>query len=295
MLQSLTSSLPGSNKMYSSVNMDIFVVSDGEVPYDKSCFAPGIDRTDVDAVSKNTTDYISLTHNVLVFRRNNSIILIDAGNGKTSSGEGGHLISNLKAIGIEPDMVTDVVLTHAHPDHLGGLIDSNRQLAFPNASILISQEEYDFWQSDTPDFSKSKNTPQMLRDVQKNIQQMLVVIKDRLQFFHGTDLLFDFLQPIPAIGHTPGHYMFIVNTGNEKFVHMGDICHEELMLFNKPEWGTVFDIDFDLAVTIRVEVLNWFAASKELVFGYHMPWPGFGKVVKNRTGLKWEAKDSFEE
>lgn len=289
MLQSFTSSLPGSSRRYRSGNMDFFVVADGEVPYDKSCFAPGVSRAHLDIVSKNTTDYITLTHNVLLFLRNSRIILIDAGNGDTATGEGGHLISNLNAIGITPDMVTDVVLTHAHVDHLGGLINVHQQLTFPMAAIHIAQEEYEFWQCDTPHFSKSKHTPQVLREVQKNIQQILAVIKDKLQFFHGSDLLFDFLQPMAAKGHTPGHYMFTVNLGSERFVHMADICHEDLVLFSNPEWGTVFDIDFDLAVKMRLEVLNRFAVSKELVFGYHMPWPGFGRVVKKGSGFVWEV------
>lgn len=289
MLPFFTGSLPCDKRMYRLGNIDVFVVSDGEVPYQKSCFAPGISRSDLDIVCKSSTDYITLTHNVLVFLRGSRIILIDAGNGYTDTGEGGQLINNLKAIGISPEMVTDVVLTHAHPDHLGGLVNIHQQLTFPVASIHISQVEYDFWQSDAPDFSKSKNTPKVLRKVQKDIRQKLGIVKDKLQFFQETDLLFDFLQPIPAKGHTPGHFMFIVNVGNEKFVHMADICHEDLVLFNNPEWGTVFDIDFDLAVEMRLEVLNRFAASRELVFGYHMPWPGFGRVVRKESGFAWEV------
>ncbi|HEY8955293.1 MBL fold metallo-hydrolase [Chitinophaga sp.] len=288
MLQSLTSPLPDGVSAFRAGNMDIYVISDGEVPYNKSCFAPGISRNDLNVVSGSTAEYIKLTHNIMVFVRNNRTILIDAGNGSTDTAGGGHLISNLKTIGIAPEDVTDIVLTHAHPDHLGGLTDMNQQLTFPMASIYISKAEYDFWQSDTSDFSKSKNTPQALMKIRKNIQQVLMVIKDKLQFFDEPDLLFGFLQPMAAKGHTPGHFMFTINIGNEKFVHMADICHEDTVLFNRPEWGTIFDIDFDLAAKTRFNVINGFATSKELVFGYHMPWPGFGKVMRKGSGFMWE-------
>ncbi len=275
------------NMIFQLADMDIMVISDGEVPYDNNCFAPGISREALSQVRGNHAENILLTHNILVFIHNNRIILIDAGNGAGTAPLGGNLICNLQVAGISPDMVTDVVLTHAHPDHIGGLFSIDKQPTFTNATVHIAQAEYDFWLSGQPDFSRSKNSPEALTTVQEDIKQMLVLLKDRLQFFSGNTQLLGFLEPVIAAGHTPGHCIFNIHTRDSQFVHMADICHEELVLFNQPAWGTVFDIDFDLAVQTRIEALHHFADSGTLVFGYHMPWPGFGKVVKKGNKFTW--------
>lgn len=266
---------------------DCLVVSDGDVPYDNNCFAPGIPPKELHAVRQNATGYISLAHNILVFPFDDRIILIDAGNGEAAMPAGGKLISNLKAAGIAPENVTDVVLTHAHPDHLGGLVDLNSQPVFPMAKVYLSQAEYDFWQSDTPDFSRSKNRVDVLADVQQNIKQLLAALKDRLHLFNSSSLPFGSLQPVPAIGHTPGHFMFNISCGDSSFLHMADICHEDTLLFNHPEWGTIFDIDFELAAQTRFKVLSDLADAGKLAFGYHMPWPGFGRVARRENGFMW--------
>jgi glyoxylase-like metal-dependent hydrolase (beta-lactamase superfamily II) len=280
--------LPAQIRPFKLSGKNIQVVSDGEVLYDINCFAPGLPVNDLNTVRGEKTGAIPLTHNIPVLAWNERVVLIDAGNGYTAGPEGGHLLNNLKTAGITPEMVTDVVLTHAHPDHLGGLVDINNQLVFPSATVHIARTEYDFWMSDAPDFTRSKNKIEVLRSVQQNIKQLLVALESCLQFFNGSDYLFDFLQPIAAEGHTPGHFMFSVRCGDTQFIHMADLCHEAVILFEKPEWGTVFDIDFELAAHVRRRVLGELAASGKLVFGYHMPWPGFGRVVKKGDGFGWE-------
>jgi glyoxylase-like metal-dependent hydrolase (beta-lactamase superfamily II) len=287
MLQAIDNNLSFGFSTFTFGGRKMLVVSDGDVLYDNSCFAPDILRSEFNDIRQGCDPYIKLAHNILVFFDSHRIILIDAGNGYASTPEGGNLINNLRLAGIRPEAVTDVVLTHAHPDHIGGLVDSHHELVFPAAAIHISQDEYDFWQSDVADFSKSKSSMGVLEDVQSTIKQILAVVRSQLYFFNNRDLLFGFLQPIPAIGHTPGHYMFKITTEADSFCHMADICHEEKVLFSQPTWGTVFDIDFCLAAQTRIDVLNGFAESGQLVFGYHMPWPGFGRVVREGGGFAW--------
>ncbi|WP_160711318.1 MBL fold metallo-hydrolase [Chitinophaga solisilvae] len=261
----------------------ILVVNDGEVPYDNACFAPGVARSALSNI-RNTTEHFRLPHNILVLRSGDRTVLMDAGNGHNS---GGLLTANLQTAGIQPQEVTDIVLTHAHPDHICGLVQADRQLVFPAATIHLSCEEYTFWQSAVPDFSRSKEATTVLSAMQQEIRTILTATESRLQLFSGSTPLFDFLKPVAAAGHTPGHYMFEIQSEDKSFMHMGDICHDDQVLFRHPDWGTVFDIDFMQAAQVRVAVLRQMALSGQLVFGYHLPWPGFGRVVADGEAFRW--------
>jgi glyoxylase-like metal-dependent hydrolase (beta-lactamase superfamily II) len=270
--------------------LNLLVVTDGDVEYDNSCFAPGIPPIELkqlrDKHSSLSTHFM-LPHNILVFTSPDRIIMIDAGNGDKAGLGAGKLVGNLHAAGIEPGDLTDIILSHAHPDHFNGLIGDSGQLIFPNAKIHMHQKEFDFWMDDHADFSKSKSSTASLRSLQQEIQFFFSHIGGKLQLFSVDEPLFDFLQPTLTPGHTPGHCMFTISSATEKFVHMADIFHDEIVLFAKPGWGTIFDIDFDLAARTREKILKEFAASKQRVFGYHLPWPGFGHIEKNNDGYTW--------
>jgi glyoxylase-like metal-dependent hydrolase (beta-lactamase superfamily II) len=272
--------------------LDMIVISDGEVQYENSCFAPGIPKTILEETLRNygpITAHFKLPHNILVIRFKENVIMIDTGNGYKESPHAGRLLDNLALAGIALVDITDIVLTHAHPDHTNGLIDEKNHLVFPKAKIHISKKEFEFWQGEA-DFSKSKNTIESLLALQKEIQFFFSIVENQLQFFTGKDLLFECLQPIPTPGHTPGHCIFTITSDNEKFTHLADIFHDEIMLFTQPEWGTIFDIDFELAGFIRRKVLEDFARSGQRVFGYHLPWPGFGHIYKEKGSFKWDSK-----
>lgn len=273
--------------------LNLLVVTDGDVEYDNNCFAPGVPPTELKQLrdkQSSVSTHFMLPHNILVFTSPDRVIMVDAGNGDKAGPGAGKLVVNLRAAGISPDNLTDIVLTHAHPDHFNGLIRNSGQLAFPNAKIHLHQKEFDFWQDNHADFSKSKSSVASLRSLQQEVQFFFSQISGRLQLFNTDEPLFDFLQPLLTPGHTPGHCMFTITSGTEKFIHMADIFHDEIVLFAKPEWGTIFDIDFDLAARTRQTILEEFAASKQRVFGYHLPWPGFGYIEKHNDVFKWVAE-----
>ncbi|MCW3465858.1 MBL fold metallo-hydrolase [Chitinophaga nivalis] len=266
------------------------VVTDGVVHYDSDCFAPGIPREAVQQVLQErpvAANGFALTHNILVIKSDSRIILIDAGNGHQAAPAAGRLPVHLMQAGIHPDTVTDIVITHAHPDHINGLIGAGDQLVFPQARVHLSQTEYDFWLSPSPDFSRSKNSPDVWLTVQQEVTKILAACAGQLQLFTGTTPLFDVLEPISAPGHTPGHYMFAIANGDKPFIHIADIVHEAVLLFSRPDWGTIFDTDFAQAAATREQVLGDLARTGQRVFGYHLPWPGFGHVQQTATGYQW--------
>lgn len=268
----------------------IAVLSDGIVPYSLDCFAPDINRQVlIDSNASQDRD-ILLTHNILLIQSVNKNILIDAGNGFYNNPNGGGLIRALRKINLHKEDITDIVLTHAHIDHIGGLFRKGK-LAFNNAKIYLSKIEYDFWNASNSDFSKSKSKITNLLALKTEIVQLLQRMHGRLRFYKEGDNLFGCLRPILASGHTPGHHIFQYESGCVRFIHMADICHEAQFSFTHPDWGTIFDIDFELAQKTRRSLFEQVSSSNELVFGYHMPWPGFGRIEEVEGGYKWSITE----
>ena len=143
--------------------IEAIVISDGHLCVNpvQAEFAQRIDSV---KVAKTLQEHfapvteVDLAMNILLLKIGNRYVLIDAGAGYVFGCESGWLAANLSYAGIQPDKVTDIIITHAHPDHIGGLTDKKGNLVFPNAEIYLSREEYNFWMSPAPDFSQSTIT-----------------------------------------------------------------------------------------------------------------------------------------
>ena len=129
-----------------------------------------------------------------------------------------------------------------------------------------------------------------LLQMQHHIKGILGLLGSRLQLFNNNDALLEEILPIAAPGHTPGHTLFAINTGEEQFIHMADTCHDDELLFHHPGWGTIFDIDFEQAAQARQATLQALANSGQLAFGYHLPAPGFGRVIQEDDGFAWQPQ-----
>lgn len=233
-------------------------------------------------------DEVHAALNVLLIQHEDNLILIDTGFGSLGSDENGKLIENLLSAGITANEITDIVLTHAHIDHFGGLLDKDNHHRFPNAKVLMPRIEYDFWLSENPDFSKSRNPDNgpaitLARDT-------LRAIDDKLQFFKDGDILFDCMKVILAPGHTPGHSMLNIFSNGEELLHIVDIAYSAALVFPHPEWGATLDADYPLAVTVRKKVFEELAKTGKRAFAYHLHWPGLGFVRKKEAAYEWVAQ-----
>lgn len=276
--------------------IEAVVISDGHLCVNpvQTEFAQRIDSAKVAQTLQNRfapTTEIDLAMNVLLLSFGNRLVLIDAGAGYVFGSESGRLVENLQYAGIAPEKITDIVITHAHPDHIGGLTDKEGNLLFPNAEIYLARKEYDFWMSPTPDFSKSTMTDkkhmEMLVDVaQKNIRS----ITNKLHLFQKNEELLGCLQMIPAPGHTPGHTIIRIYSENEELYHIADVVHSEIISFEHPEWIYNSDTDYNEGIETRRKTLEQLANSGSLFFAYHLPWPGLGYVKSTARGYKWVQK-----
>lgn len=272
--------------------LDLLAVTDGHSLFKpvQPIFAPVAAPAAVSStLTENflSADGVDVAFNILVWKKDRQTILFDAGCGAHFGPTSGKLEQNLLAAGIRRNDVTDIILTHAHPDHLGGLANKEGVPVFANARVWIAQQEYDFWMQENPDFSGSKVDPTFAAGMVKLAKTNLAAVKNRLNFFRGGETLFGYVKLEIAPGHTPGHTICRLGTGGEDLVHMGDIAHDHVLLLAHPEWGVAFDTDFEAAAKTRRAVLQNLADHRSRIFSYHLPWPGLGFVRNKGAAFEW--------
>jgi glyoxylase-like metal-dependent hydrolase (beta-lactamase superfamily II) len=210
------------------------------------------------------TDRITLSVNSLLVRTGRRVLLIDTGIGAKA------LIASLGEAGVSPKAVTDVLITHSHGDHIGGLLDENGHLAFPKATIRMSSAEWAWMQ---------KNGP---AEVVKAISAHVHTFEPGAQIAPG-------VTSVALGGHTPGHCGYEIASGDSRLLDIGDVAHSSIVSLEKPEWTVQFDNDSALAKTTRRAILTRLAKDQELVYAPHFPFPGVGHIVADGTGFAWKA------
>ncbi len=214
------------------------------------------------------------------------LILVDAGTGGHWGGPSlGGLVANLRLAGYRPEQVDLVLLTHLHADHVGGIYSSTGERVFPNAEVLVSKADSDFWLS-----------PEVAKQAPKEAQIFFQIAKEaaapyiaahKWHPFAGTDELAPGVRPVPIAGHTPGHTGYEFTSKGQTLLVWGDVVHVVAVQMPHPEVSIAYDADGPTAVKSRQELFEKLAANGDWIAGEHMPYPALGRMRKGSTGYIW--------
>lgn len=271
-------------------SMQIDVLSDGNLVLPGST---NVDDLHADELSKIMQKYdISSEQrtpdcNVTLIRDGERVILIDVGSGPEFMASAGRLQDALAAIDVDPYDVTHVVFTHAHPDHLWGLLDDFEDPAFPNATYLIGKSEWDYWID-----PETVNTIGEARTTfAVGARRRLALIEDNITFFKDGEEILPGIAARATFGHTPGHMAFHIAQGSNNLMVLGDCVGNHHVAFERPEWRAGSDQDGDLGAATRVALLDQLASEHMSIIGYHMPYPGIGRAEKRGDGFIFVAEE----
>jgi len=254
--------------------MSVTTLLDGTIPRDgaKAIFGGGASDEDFARVSAENfipADMAQFFFTPTLVESGGQKILFDTGLGQ------GGIATALAEAGVTPDQIDVVVITHMHPDHIGGVMTDGAP-TFPNARYVTGRVEYDFWSRMDPgnrvgDLVASNVTP----------------MTEKMSFLEDGGEVAPGITAMASFGHTPGHMAFMLESAGQQLVLTADLANHYVWSFAHPEWEVRFDMDKAAATASRRKVLGMLAADRVPMIGYHMPFPAAGFVETRGEGFRF--------
>lgn len=265
------------------------VVSDGTLAFPAETLwgDRAQDARDLLTATFQPSSPVELQINTILVNTGDKLMLIDAGCGVGKfQNTNGRLLGHLATAGYAPRDIDIILFTHFHFDHLWGISDAkNASLLFPSAEFVASEPEVAFWSDPgLPSKLPAKQQPAVTQTNLKLAMPRLRQIKAGAEVVPGVTTL-------DTAGHTPGHMSVRISSGSEEMLLTADVVADTEISFQHPDWAFGFDLDVPRATKARTAFLDRAAADKTLVGSYHLPFPGFGHVVREGSGYRWLPAD----
>lgn len=227
---------------------------------------------DLLAANNLSPDTIDLSVQPMLVKTTDKVLLFDTGAAALFGPTMGKLPASLASAGIDPASVTDIFISHSHGDHVGGLVKADNTLAFPNAAIHISANEWTYLKG------------------QQNMAPIVVAVTPKVvEFQPGADLV-PGVKAVDIKGHTPGHSGYLITSGDQSLLYIGDTMHHSVISVQQPDWTIAFDGDAATAQASRKALIEDSAAKGQRIFAVHFPFPGLGKFEKQGDKFVWVAE-----
>jgi glyoxylase-like metal-dependent hydrolase (beta-lactamase superfamily II) len=203
--------------------------------------------------------------------------IVDTGSGNYLQPTAGFVQRNLASAGIDPRSIDTVLLTHMHPDHSAGLTDmSNGQLLFPNAELMMHENELAHWFDDSAMAKVDERSAQLYFQAGR---EQVAPYKSRTRLFRGGEV-FPGVTAIPSLGHTPGHTAYLIASGNDQLMIWGDTVHVPEVQTAFPDAGMAFDTDLAAAAAARKRMFDRVSTDGILIAGMHLHFPAFSRLAR---------------
>jgi glyoxylase-like metal-dependent hydrolase (beta-lactamase superfamily II) len=226
------------------------------------------------------TDKVSLTITPLLVKAQDRVLLFDTGAGTNFGPTAGQLAQSLTEAQIDAATITDIFISHFHGDHVGGLIDTEGALAFPNATIHIGAADWDVLQKLTAEIAPRVGLPQY--------EKLLAAITPKVAPFEpNAELVPGVVKAVEIRGHTPGHSGYLIGTGADSVLYIGDSMHHHVVSVQKPDWTIAFDHDAPTAQQSRIDLLTSSAEQGQRIYAVHFPFPSLGTFERRGDSFVW--------
>lgn len=220
-----------------------------------------------------------IEQNILLVNIDGALVLFDNGMGSSQlfGSCAGRLLESLADAGVAADEIDALVLSHAHPDHCWGTMRDDGTPTFPNATIYMAEAELRFWET---------CTDPAMSEVVEGVAKHLAPLRDRIRFFTDGQEFLPGLRAIAAPGHTPGHTIFTIASGDEQLCVLCDIAFHDPLSFAYPAGHSAYDQDQVQGAQTRSRTLAWLADTRMRLISYHAPWPGIGHVARSGAAYR---------
>jgi glyoxylase-like metal-dependent hydrolase (beta-lactamase superfamily II) len=268
---------------FSLGSFECMALSDGEYTYPIESLFANVDEETVNTALRRRnlpTGKVTTPYTCLFINTGAHKVLVDVGAGDLAPTTG-TMVRHLKAANIDPADIDTIIITHAHPDHIGGNLDIDGNPLYPNARYFLWKEEWEFWNSESATAKWGRFVP----FVRKNLDP----VREQLTLLDREQEIVPGIQTVAAPGHTPGHSAVAIYSNHEQLLHVVDTVIYPLHL-EYPDWLPVFDIQPELAAASKRQIFDRAVAERALVFAHHFPpFPNLGYVLKRGDGWLWRS------